>query len=83
MMYGSGFGWGWMWIGGIAILLVLATLVALVLVIARASSTGSMPRGSHAPPQPAGTARHIAEERLARGEVTPDEFRQITRALDE
>lgn len=79
MMYGNGFGWGWMWFGGVMLLLILAALIILII---RAGTSGSSPRREQWTPS-ANTARQIAEERLARGEITPDEFRQISRALDE
>lgn len=79
MMFGNGFGWGWMWFGGVLLLLILA---ALIILIVRAGSAGSSARVGQLPPAP-NTARQIAEERLARGEITPDEFRQVARALDE
>lgn len=69
-----------MWIGGILLVLILAGLIVLIV---RASSGGpSLPTG-HMPPVATSSARQIAEERLARGELTPDEFRQISRALEE
>jgi putative membrane protein len=79
MMYGQGFGWGWMWFGGIVLLLILAALIVLIvrLFVAGDSSRVTMP------PTPTSSARQIAEERLARGEITPDEFRQIARALED
>jgi putative membrane protein len=80
MMYGHGFGWGWMWFGGILLLLILAALIVLIV---RASTGGSAGRTGHLPSAPSSSARQIAEERLARGEITPDEFRQIARALEE
>jgi putative membrane protein len=80
MMYGNGFGWGWMWFGGVILLLILAALIVLIV---RASTSGASSRAAQ-PPQPmTGAARRIAEDRLARGEITSDEFRQIVRALDE
>ena len=80
MMYGHGFGWGWMWFGGILLLLILAAVIVLII---RASAAGSSGRAGQVPPVPTSSARQIAEERLARGELTPDEFRQIARALEE
>ncbi len=80
MMYGQGFAMGWMWFGGIVLVLILAALIILVI---RASATGASSRGVSAPPVATGTALRIAEERLARGEITPDEFRQIAGALGE
>jgi putative membrane protein len=80
MMYGYDGGWVWMWVGGILLLLVLAALIVLVV---RAFSSGTSPGAGQAPKPPASSARQIIEERLARGEITPDEFRQLARALDE
>ena len=79
MMYGQGFGWGWMWFGGIVLVLILAALIVLIV---RLSTAGPSSRVGQMQPPP-GAARQIAEERLARGEITPDEFRQIARALEE
>ena len=78
-MYGNGFGWGWIWFGGVILLLILAALVVLIV---RAGTAGSSARGGQLPSAP-NAARQIAEERLARGEITPDEFRQVVRALEE
>lgn len=82
MMYGDGFGWvwGWMWFGGIILVLILAALIVLIV---RASTAGTSSHNGQSPHAPASSARQIAEERLARGEITPDEFRQIARALEE
>jgi putative membrane protein len=80
MMYGFEGGWGWMWIGGSLLLLILAALIVLVV---RAFSSDAPSRTGQGPKAPASSARQIIEERLARGELTPDEFRQLARALDE
>jgi putative membrane protein len=80
MMYGNGFGWGWMWFGGVMLLVLI--LAALIILIVRTWTAGSSARGGQTP-STANTARQIAEERLARGEITPDEFRQVARALEE
>ncbi|MET0781042.1 MAG: SHOCT domain-containing protein [Microbacterium sp.] len=80
MMYGFDGGWGWMWVGGILLLLILAALIVLVV---RAFSTAPSLGAGPAPKPPASSARQIIEERLARGEITPDEFRSLARALDE
>jgi len=79
MMYGQGFGWGWMWFGAIMLLLILAALIVLIV---RLSAAGGTSRVS-GPSTPTSSARQIAEERLARGEITPDEFRQIARARED
>jgi len=78
MMYGNNAGWGWMWGGGLLLLLILAALI--VLVVRAFSSSASTKPGQKAQTS---SARQIIEERLARGEITPDEFRQLARALDE
>lgn len=80
MMYCYGFGGGWMWFVGIVLLLILMALIALIIIV----SVGDSSKGRPAAPRGSASAtRQIAEERLARGEITPDEFRQIARALDE
>jgi len=79
MMYGNGLGWGWMWACGVLLFLILA---ALILLIVRAFSGGVPVRDGRSLAQ-ANSARQIAEERLARGELTPDEFRQVVKALEE
>jgi uncharacterized membrane protein len=78
MMYGNGFGWGWMWFGGVVLLLILAALIILIIRASTATARGGQISQSATSP-----ARQIAEERLARGEITPDEFRQVARALEE
>lgn len=80
MMYGNGFAWGWMWVGGIVLLLILAGLIVLII---RAFTTDGTPRAPQGGPTSTSAARQIIEERLARGEITPDEFRQMARALEE
>ena len=78
--YGFGMGLGWLWV-----ILGLLALAALILLVVRSFTAGppGSPPGSPPPGQPRGDARAIAEERLARGEITPDEYREIRRALDE
>lgn len=79
MMNGHAFGWGWMWFAGIVLILILAALIVLIV----RASMGGAPSTGRVPSAVGGSARQIAEERLARGEISPDEFRQIARALDE
>ena len=78
MMYG-GFGWGWTSL----IVVLLLVLAALIVLIVRLFTMGT-PRGTgtDAGPVPRSSARQTAEERLARGEISPEEFGQIVRALD-
>lgn len=87
--YGYGMGWGWIWVV-LLVLLVLAAIAALIVLLVKATtgggSAGSRPGASmqgHVPGHAHTPARAIAEERLARGELTPDQFREIVRALDE
>ncbi|MGX5772674.1 MULTISPECIES: SHOCT domain-containing protein [Microbacterium] len=67
-----------MWISIVLLLLVLA---ALVVVIVRLFTLGPSSRSSTAS-APSSSARQIAEERLARGEISPEEFRHIAGALE-
>lgn len=64
------------WAGGVGMLvlmvLVLAAVVSLAVVLAR--------RGQQ-PPNPAGTARRILDERFARGEIDQEEYRRRRDAL--
>lgn len=84
--HGYGMGWSWIWVV-LVMLIVVGAIAAVIFLVVK--STGGPPPGGHPPPYqghaPAGVtnARAIAEERLARGEVTPDEYREIVRALDE
>ena len=87
MYWGHGYGMAWGWVAAFLALLALAALILLVV-----RSFTADPRGPAGPPsgpppghgtQPRSDARAILDERLARGEVTPDEYREIRRALDE
>lgn len=81
MMYGGSWGWGWMWFG---IILLVLVLVALIVLLVRLFSMDSSRRTGVTPGWGSpSAARHIAEERLARGEISPEEFGHITRALDQ
>ncbi|GAA2031742.1 hypothetical protein GCM10009819_14590 [Agromyces tropicus] len=86
MMWDYGVGTWWLWIPGLLFfLLVIAGIVVLVVLLVR--STGSAASGPHhtQPPHAAAgdPARRILEERLARGEVTPEKFRELVATLDE
>lgn len=81
MMYGYGMGVGWMWFVGVVLVLMLLALTALIIIVSVAASSAGRPGRTQ--PAPTSTARQIAEERLARGEITPEEFRHLARALDE
>jgi putative membrane protein len=82
MFWGDGYGIGWGWLIGLLLLLAVAALVVLVIRSFTSAPPGSTPhQGPPVPPR--SHARAIAEERLARGEISPDEYREIVRALDE
>lgn len=94
MGYGRGYGPGYGdmmgvgWFGGLVILLFGALIVAgIVLLIVWAVRTSGPGHGSgHSqPPQP-GAAGHdeavaLARRRLASGEITPEQYSEIMRAL--
>lgn len=85
--HGYGMGWGWIWVV-LLVLLVLGAIATLIVLLVKATTSGgpsaqgpSAP--GHVPDAGRSPARAIAEERLARGELTPEEFREIVRALEE
>lgn len=86
--WGHGVGMGGLWWMGAWWLLIVVGIGVLVYVVVKlASRSGdSTPSGggeTSAPGQTKpSTARHILEERLARGEIDSDEFRDRMRALD-
>lgn len=82
MFWGHGYGMGWGWLIGLLLLLAVAALVVLVVRSFTSAPPGSTPHQGP-PVAPRSPARAIAEERLARGEISPDEYREIVRALDE
>lgn len=78
MWWGSEYGMWWMWIPGVFFaLLVVAGIVALIIFATR--SGPSYPVG----PGARDSARTIVGERLARGEITPEQYRQLLATLDE
>lgn len=80
MMWNSGYqmSWGWVVFG----LLVVAGLVAIVIAVAARRNPGTSPPRPDGD-TPGGTARTILDERLARGEIDSDEYRQRRTTLDE
>jgi len=79
--FGSAMGWGWIW----PIILLLG-LVALVWGLVRARTSRATPGVRH-DDQPRATgqdrAHEILRERYARGEISEQEMRERSRALDE
>lgn len=77
MMWGYGFDGWWMWVGGtIVALSIVAGFVVMVVLLAR--STG----GSGGKTVASSPARETLEMRLANGEITADEFRELMDALE-
>ncbi|MCS7235704.1 MAG: SHOCT domain-containing protein [Armatimonadota bacterium] len=64
----GGWGWGWGGLVGLAVLLLLVAGVALVVV-------GLTRR------EPSGRALEILRERLARGEITPEQYEELLKLL--
>lgn len=79
MYWGHGFGMAGSWLG---VLLGLLALAALIILVVRSFTAGppSRPGGQ---PFDRSHARALLEERLVRGEITPDQYREIVLALDE
>ena len=73
-MMGGGGGWGWMWgVGALMMAIPLILLVVLIFVLLRSANppTGVMP------PSPMTDPVTAARLRYARGELTPEQFRQV------
>ncbi|MBU8865811.1 SHOCT domain-containing protein [Paenarthrobacter aromaticivorans] len=83
MVWGYGMGNGWMWLWGLLMLIGLAILVLLV-VRMFGGLNGPGPRHfTNGTPQGRSTARRILDERLARGELTAEEYRDRVKVLGE
>jgi len=79
MYWDRGFGMVGAWFG---VLLGLLALTALIILVVRSFTAGhSSQHGGQSFDR--SNARAILEERLVRGEITPDQYREIVRALDE
>jgi len=81
-MFWNGGGWAW-WQAGLMWFAVI-TLSALLILTVYALVTGitrKPDRAGQDAPGPGG-ARRILDERLARGEIEPEEYRRLREALD-
>ena len=68
-MMDDGYDHGWMWLWGCVVMLVLIATAALVIwAIVRSPQRNA--------PEPLDRAREVLAERFARGEITPDEYRE-------
>ena len=76
MMYGWDFGMagGWMWL--ILGIILIVTIVALVGAVTRDRSSGGPERAD-----PSSDAARILKTRLARGEISPQQYEQLRRQL--
>lgn len=72
-------GFGWMWLFG---LLVLVGIALLIFVAVRALGGGISGRSAAAAPGRS-AARQILDERLARGELSTEEYHERRRILEE
>jgi putative membrane protein len=79
MMHWDGGGGGWGWGGWLVMALMLLAfwgLVALVLVMLVRGPGHGPSSGGPSREEPGAHARHILEERLARGEIDADEYQK-------
>jgi putative membrane protein len=70
MMWGYYDGWSWLWMAAMMVLF-WGGIIALAVVVIRALS---IPRGSD-------QATDVLRRRLAAGEISPEEFEKIRKAL--
>lgn len=77
MMDGGTSGGHWAWV--LLIFLILAAFLAAIVVLVVRQSRPSAPGPSQPPTD---TAHRILAERLARGEITPEEYSERAQTLD-
>lgn len=86
--YGSGWPGDWSWVPmGLLMLLFWGSVVWLgIVLLRRVGSTPALPHAAPPPPPPGPGGRdpeQILAERLARGDIDPDDYRQRLAALRE
>jgi putative membrane protein len=83
MMSWYGGGWAW-WQAGLMWLAVIAFLALLIWAVYALVTgiTGKPDQAGRDAPRPSG-ARRILDERLARGEIEPEEYRRLREVLDD
>ena len=69
----NGWGGGWMWFGGVAMMTLFVVLIVGLIRAAGTDSTG-VAGPAHRPPDD--RAREILGERFAKGELSPEEYRE-------
>lgn len=70
----NGWGGGWMWLWGVAMMTLLVVLLVWWLI--RAAGTDSTGVAGPARCEPNHRAREILGERFAKGELSPEEYRE-------
>lgn len=78
MMWDYGHGW-WMWIPGLLLTILIVTAIVVVIVLAMRSST----RPDHTGIVQVDAAGRILDERLARGEITAEQYRELRSTLND
>ena len=71
-------GWGWWWILGVGVMLLLVALVVVLIVRITSPGQSRMPAADGRPRM---RAEEVLADRLARGEIDTDEYRQRLSAL--
>ena len=75
-MHDWGMGWGGMWLGPLLMIGWVALIVALIVAVVRWLGVGVQNGGR------ARTARHILDERYARGEIDREEYLRRRQDID-
>lgn len=78
MMWDYGHGW-WMWIPGLLLTILIAIAIVVVIVLAVRSSA----RPGNTGMVQTDAAGRILDERLARGEITVEQYRELRSTLDD
>jgi putative membrane protein len=82
MMFWDDGGWAWWQAGLMWFAVIMLTALLILTVYALVTGITRKPdRAGHDAPRPGG-ARRILDERLARGEIEPEEYRRLREALD-
>ena len=78
--YGPGHVTGWGWFGMGLMFLLLVALIGLVAWLVARSAGSTAPRSDYQPPREP-SARDVLDQRLARGEIEPDDYHARIDAL--
>lgn len=72
---------GWMWLWGTLMIVLFVAVIALVVWLVARDTHGHTSATMPPTPAPTDRARAILAERLARGEIDPDEYQERLRHL--